>query len=245
MTNDKLETIIKGLQKLRHPAIVETLLLLHETKEIISMTTEDLLLRLIDDELEQRKNNTITRLLSKAHLSQKNARLENLDLSPERQINFAVLEQISDDQYILNHRNIVLMGACGVGKSFVANALAAKACEHLHKTLYVRMFELLEECNLERLELNDSNQAIRKYAKPEVLVIDDFLNRKLSTNEANDIFKIMELRNGIKTTIISTQLEPKEWHVQSGGNILADSILDRILPSAYKLILSGPSRRGL
>ncbi|CVH75904.1 DNA replication protein DnaC [Clostridiales bacterium CHKCI006] len=72
-----------------------------------------------------------------------------------------VLEQISDDQYILNHRNIVLMGACGVGKSFVANALAAKACEHLHKTLYVRMFELLEECNLERLELNDSNQAIR------------------------------------------------------------------------------------
>ena len=78
-----------------------------------------------------------------------------------------------------------------------------------------------------------------------MLVIDDFLNRKLSTNEANDIFKIMELRNGIKTTIISTQLEPKEWHVQLGGNILADSILDRILPSAYKLILSGPSRRGL
>ena len=99
--------------------------------------------------------------------------------------------------------------------------------------------------SLERLELNGSNQAVRKYTKPEVLVIGDFLNRELSTNEANDIFKIMELRNGIKSTIISTQLEPKEWHVQLGGNILADSILDRILPSAYKLILSGPSRRGL
>ena len=98
------------------------------------------------------------------------------------------------------------------------------------------MFELLEECNLGRLELNDSNQTIREYVKPEALVIDDFFKSKAKYEWGNDIFKIMELRNWIKKTIISTQLESKEWRVQLGDNILADSILDRILPSAYKLI---------
>ena len=97
--------------------------------------------------------------------------------------------------------------------------------------------------NSDRLMNGDSYKSIRKLVKPDVLVIDDFMNQKLTDRECIDLFKIMEYREGKKSTIVASQLEPKEWHKNLGGNILADSILDRITSNAFKLTLSGDSMR--
>ena len=219
------------------------LLMMYETGEYEKLSKDEILDTLTEQELISRKNNTIARYKKTAKLTNKNANLNELDHSPDRKINETVLAQISDDTYILNHRNVILMGACGTGKSYLANALAANACDHLHTALYTRMFELLGTCAGERLITGDSTKSVMKFSKPEVLVIDDFANTPLSETEAIDLFKIMEYRYGHRSTIISSQLEPKEWHKKIPNGILADSILDRIVSNSYKLILSGDSRR--
>lgn len=219
------------------------LILMNETGELNTISAEDLILRLTQEELLSRKNNTVERYRKYARLSQPAAQLCDIDYRPERKINEAVIKQISDDQYILKHRNIIILGACGTGKSFIANALASNACRMYHTAYYCRMFELLEMTNSDRMINGETSKSIKKLIKPELLIIDDFMNQKLTERECIDLFKILEYREGCRSTIVASQLEPKEWHKNLGGNILADSILDRVTANSYKLTLSGDSLR--
>lgn len=171
-------------------------------------------------------------------MSQPGASLNELRVTAERRINESVLKQLSGDDYILRRRNVIILGACGTGKSFLANALVSSACSHLHTALYCRMFELLGDTNNERLLSGETTKTIRKYVKPEVLVIDDFMNTSLNEKESLDLFKILEYRNLNSTTIIASQLEPKEWYYKIANPILADSLLDIVTEGALKLILS-------
>lgn len=92
-----------------------------------------------------RKNNTAERYRKSARLSQSYAELSEIDYSPERKINGRVIEQLSTGAYIDKARNVVIIGACGTGKSYIANALASDACRKLHRTMYCRMFELISD----------------------------------------------------------------------------------------------------
>ena len=243
LNKEQVEKLKKQFRELRLPGMANTLIMLHETGELHTISAGDLIVRLTEEELINRKNNTIERYLKRAKLSQPYASLELIDYSPERKINQAIMKQLSDDYYIQQHRNVIIMGACGTGKSYIANALASNACRLGYTAYYCRMFEILEMTNSERLLTGDSQNIIKKLIKPEVLVIDDLMNQRLSEKECIDLFKILEYRTGCKTTIFASQLEPKEWHANLGGNILADSILDRATASAYKLTLSGDSLR--
>ena len=243
MDKATFEIVLGRLREMRLPEMASQMILLYESGELNTISAENLILQLTEEELLSRKNNTVERYRKNAHLSQSSAELCDIEYRPERKINEAVIKQISDDQYILKHRNIVILGACGTGKSYIANALASNACRLFHTSLYCRMFEILQETNNERLMNGDTTKSIRKYIKPDVLVIDDFMNQKLSERECIDLFKIMDYREGRGSTIVASQLEPKEWHKNLGGNILADSILDRITANAYKLTLAGDSRR--
>jgi DNA replication protein DnaC len=243
LNKKNLEEIIRRLREMRLPEMANQLILMNETGELHTISAEALIQRLTQEELLSRKNNTIERYRKMAKLSQPAAELSDIEYKPERKINEAVISQLSDDQYILKHRNVIIMGACGTGKSFIANALASNACRMFHTAYYCRMFEILEMTNSDRLMNGDSYKSIRKLVKPDVLVIDDFMNQKLTDRECIDLFKIMEYREGKKSTIVASQLEPKEWHKNLGGNILADSILDRITSNAFKLTLSGDSMR--
>ena len=97
--------------------------------------------------------------------------------------------------------------------------------------------------NSDRMINGETSKSIKKLIKPELLIIDDFMNQKLTERECIDLFKILEYREGCRSTIVASQLEPKEWHKNLGGNILADSILDRVTANSYKLTLSGDSLR--
>ena len=106
---------------------------------------------------------------------------------------------------------------------------------HLHLYIFLYIFRSNTCRYMPRLK--------RRYVSPDVLVIDDFANTRISEDDALQIFKVMEYRYGFKTTIIASQLEPAEWHKNFGASQLADSILDRIVSNAYKIILSGDSLR--
>lgn len=242
--NKRIEEIIIRLREMRMPIMAEVLMASIENEEFISEEMIDLLEKMTQEELMSRKNNTIQRLKKKAKLSQMNARIEEIDFSPQRGIKKEVLEQLSTNKYIQNHRNVVILGACGTGKSYISNALGNNACDHSYSVLYTRMFEMLADTNTSMTYGVDSlKELINTYVKPDLLIIDDFLISSITSKETETIFKILEYRNKDKSTIINSQLEPEEWHKSLGGSILADSILDRILPKAYQIILNGDSLR--
>lgn len=236
MDSKRLEEITARLREMRLPVMANQIITLYEASELTDVM--DVLDVITREELISRKNNTADRYRKSAHLSQAYAELADIDYSPDRKINERVIEQLATGAYIRKARNVVIVGACGTGKSYIANALASDACRKLHKTLYCRMFELISD-----IKHMEAQRLKRRYVNPDVLVIDDFANTKMSEDDALQIFKVMEYRYGCKSTIIASQLEPDEWHNNFGASQLADSILDRIVSNAYTVILSGESMR--
>lgn len=242
MTNKVYKQIISRLREMRLPVMADQLVTLIESNEIFSMSSEDILNQLTEEEFYSRKNNTIDRLKKKANLSQRQASVIDIDYQPTRKINRSLITQLETNEYIQKQRDIIILGACGTGKSYIANALGNLACESFHSVIYVRMFELISE--IESYKLNGQiSKILQKYSKVDVLIIDDFLLHAISSKEVVELFKIIELRHRRKSTIVCSQIEPKEWHQKLGSDELADSILDRIVPGAYKLVLFGDSLR--
>ena len=116
----------------------------------------DILKAMTENELLSRHDNTYHRYLKKAKLPFEKAILDNIDRSEQRRLNEALLSQLSDDEYIKRHRNILIFGACGTGKTFLGSALGNNACRHLHRVLYTEMYELFEETNSERAYKSDT-----------------------------------------------------------------------------------------
>lgn len=246
ITLDKnaLEVITQRLRIMRLPEMANQIMMMWESGELNTISTIDLLERMTSEEMMSRTNNKIKRILKAANMSQPFSNLADFEITPERKINEAVLKQISDDEYIIKKRNVIILGSCGTGKSYLANALIANACEHLHTALYCRMFEIFMDMN-EARNFGDGNikNVMNKYTKPEVLVIDDFMLDEITNTESMDLFKILEYRNANTSTIIVSQLEPKEWHSRMKNGVLADAVLDRITGGAYKITISGDSHR--
>lgn len=129
---------------------------------------------------------------------------------------------------------------CRTGKSYICNVLGNHACDELKSVLYCRSFELIDEFNY---NMDNMDRVLKKYIKPDFLVLDDFLISEVNKKVAANLFKVLKYGNNMRTTIICSQLDPKEWHKNLGGNILENSIVDRILPKSQPLILSGDSIR--
>jgi len=245
MKKINLEKILKNLREMRLTVMASHLLMMMESNELDSLSIEELLMRISEEELTSRKNNTISRYKKMAKLSQKSARLEEINYSVERNINKSVIDQLQSGDYIMKHRNVIIMGACGTGKSYIANALGNNSCENFYSTYYCRLFEFLEECNQSIISDDSCSITINKYRKYDVLIIDDFLIQELIARDVHHLFRLMEYRYGNKSTIVCSQLAPGEWHERLGGNLVADSVIDRILPNAYQIILSGKSLRSI
>ena len=132
MIDSRIEQIIKNLREMRLPQMAEDILSMIETEKLLTMSVIDVLEQITQDELISRKNNTILRYKKKAKLSILNARIEEIDYSPERNLNKAVMEQLATNKWIEKHRNVIILGACGTGKTYISNALGNNACESIN-----------------------------------------------------------------------------------------------------------------
>ena len=207
MDSKKLEEITARLREMRLPVMANQIVTMYESSELTDVVNVlDVITR---EELISRKNNTADRYRKSAHLSQGYAELSEIEYSPERKINERVIEQLSTGTYINKARNVVIVGACGTGKTYIANALASDACRKLHKTMYCRMFELISD--IKHMEMT---RLKRRYISPDVLVIDDFANTRMSEDDALQIFKIMEYRYGFRARLLL-----RNWNRKNGTKI--------------------------
>jgi DNA replication protein DnaC len=197
---------------------------------------------LVDAEWLARENKRRTRLLQGAKLRYPHACVEDIDYAPKREIDKAVLRQLATCRWIDDHRSVILTGATGTGKSYIACALAQQACRKGYSALYKRAPRLFPELALAKAD-GTYERLLGKLARIDMLIIDDWAMAPATEAERRDLLEVLEDREGRRATCIASQLPHKLWHEHLGEPMTADAILDRLVHGAYKLALKGPSRR--
>ena len=196
---------------------------------------------LVEDEKTYRENLRLKRLIQNAKFKQQ-AALEGIDYKHSRGLTKQAIAEVSNPQWIAAHRNILITGPTGVGKTYLACAFGNLAARAGFTALYVRaprMFEILAQSKGDGSHL----KTIEKFGKVQLLIIDDLLLTPLSDPERRDLMEIIEDRYGAAATVIASQCPTKDWHQNIGDPTIADAICDRLLHNAYKIVLKGETIR--
>jgi DNA replication protein DnaC len=197
---------------------------------------------LIDAEWTDRQNKRLERLLREAKLRIAGACIEDVDYAKERKLERATVRQLATGRWIEGHHNVVLTGATGVGKTYLACALAQQACRLGYRVLYRRAPRLFDELTLARAD-GTYPRLLARFARMDVLVLDDWGLAPVRDLERRDLLEIMEDRHGLRSTIWTSQIPVAQWHDHVGDPTIADAICDRLLHNAHRIVLQGPSRR--
>jgi DNA replication protein DnaC len=196
---------------------------------------------IVDYQITDQENRRMQNRLKNAKLRLA-ASIEDLDFRQGRGADRSQIMALAGNQWVKSHHNILVTGPTGAGKSYLACALAQKACRDGHSVLYQRVPKLLQEIAVSRLD-GRYNKLIAPINKCEVLILDDLLISPVSRDEQRELLEIVEERYDRKATVITSQLPVKAWHDAMQDPTLADAILDRLVHNAYKLELKGESMR--
>lgn len=233
------EDTLNKLKNMRLPVFAELYQGQIENEiEYQSLSFHERLALLVDAEHTSRHNNNIQRLIKNAKFVDSSANLRNIEYLPDRHLNRDLLESLADNEYIRQSLNLILIGATGSGKTYISNALGTNACHHGYKARYIRLPELFSEFESARIQ-GRYQQLMKQYQKYSLMILDEFLLVPTTDTEQRDLLELMESRCGISSTILCSQFLPEGWHDRLGGSALADSILDRIIPSSYTMTIKG------
>jgi DNA replication protein DnaC len=168
--------------------------------------------------------------------------IEDVDYRAARGLDKALFLKLGSCAWIREHRNLIVTGPCGVGKTWRACALGNQACRENLSVLYVRASRLFAELTLGRGD-GRYTRLLRGYGKADLLVLDDWGPEPLGADQRRDLLEIVEERYGRKSLLITSQVPVADWHAIIGNPTLGDAILDRIVHNAYRIELSGDSLR--
>lgn len=196
---------------------------------------------LVDREESERHSRRLSTRLRAAGLREQ-ATLEDLDFRAPRGLDRGLFLSLAACEWIRRHRNLLISGPTGTGKTYLGCALAHTACREDFSALYVRLPRLLADLDLARLD-GRYGKLLVKLAKTDLLVLDDFGLVPLADGERHDLLEILEDRHGRRSTLVTSQLPVAKWHASVGDPTLADAILDRLVHNAYKIELHGESLR--
>ncbi len=197
---------------------------------------------LIDAEWLARENRRLTYALAQAKLKLSHACLEGLDFSAKRGLDRSLIRQLATCRWVAEHQAVLIIGATGVGKSFLACALAHQACRKGARARYWRLSRLFHALRLAHAD-GTYVRLLAKLARIDVLVLDDWGLAPLGDQERRDMLEILDDRYDAGATIITSQLAPQHWHEYIGDPTLADAICDRLLHRAHRIELRGESLR--
>ena len=191
--------------------------------------------------MTERNDRRLKSRLRKARLKQQ-ACMEDIDYRHARGLDRSLMSDLARCQWARQHLNILITGPTGVGKTWIACALAQKACREGYSAQYLRLPRLLAELVIAKGD-GRYPKLLASLAKTDVLILDDWGLSELDAGQRRDLLEILEDRHDVRSTLITSQLPIDKWHQIIGDPTLADAILDRLVHNAYKINLKGESMR--
>lgn len=212
-----------------------------ETRQAQELSFSEGLQILLHSEIEERQNNRFDRLLKAAKFRYQ-ASVPEINFDPSRGLDKGLLTELTSCQYIEKGEAILITGATGSGKSFLASALGHQACVNGYKVMYFNTQKFMIRLKMARLEGNVLNY-FDKLAKSPLLILDDFGLTHLEKQQQFDLMEIMEDRHGRASTIIASQLPVASWYDVISEATIADAILDRLIHTSHRFELLGDTLR--
>jgi DNA replication protein DnaC len=236
------EPMMEKLQAMRLHGMADALKAQEQDPAARELSFLERLALLVDHQWNWRQNQALARRLQHARL-RINACPEEIDYRTARGLDKSVIRALShDSSWVRNHEHIFVLGPTGVGKSFVACALAQKACRDGYSALYMRAAALFRDLAMARADGSLRN-LLTKLNRIDVLTIDDWAMAPLSEAERRDFWEICEDRYLTRSLILTSQLPVARWHEQIGDPTVADGILDRLVHNAHRIEMRGDSMR--
>lgn len=197
---------------------------------------------LVQREIDWRDERRLQRLLKAAKLKVASACIEEIDWSASRGLDRNLIASLAGADWLRHAHNVLITGATGVGKTWLACALAQQAARCGFSVLYARAPRLLEELRIAHGD-GSFGKRLAQLARLDLLVLDDFALAPISAAERTDLLELLDDRVGAHSTLITSQLPVSAWHAWLNDPTLADAILDRIVHAAHKIALKGDSMR--
>jgi DNA replication protein DnaC len=211
-------------------------------QKCVGLSFEDRFSLIVDSEWASRKSNRLNRLIRSAEYAIPGASIENIEYSPERSLDKSLISRLSSCTYVLEANNVIILGATGVGKTYVASALGMAANRSFYAVKYVRLPDLLAELAISRGD-GTYRKVMKKYKQVKLLILDEYLLFPLKESEARDLLEIVEARYKVASTIFCSQFAVAGWYAKIGEPTLAEAICDRIAHNSYTIKIEGNSMR--
>ena len=233
-TLEKLQTLrLSGMYK----ALTEQMTL----PESETLSFEERLGLLADRELTERQDRRLKTRLRQARLKH-NACVEDLNYRAPRGLDKALMLELATGRWVHEGLNVIINGPTGVGKTWIACALAQKACREGYTALYLRLPRLFEDLSLAHGD-GRFTRLMAGFAKTDLIILDDWGLAKFTGEQRRDLLELLDDRHGNRSTLVTSQVPVEHWHEVIGDHTLADAILDRLVHSAYRINLKGESMR--
>jgi len=209
-------------------------------KAVSELSFEERVGLMVDAEWTARKNNRLKRLIRNAGFSMPEAAVEDIEYHPDRELDKALIARLSTCDFVGEHHNIIILGATGSGKSYLANAFGVTAARKFYTVRYARLPDLLGELAIARAE-GTYRKVMKQLKQIGLLVLDEWLLYPLKEAEARDLLEIAEARYKKASTIFCSQHDIGDWHQKIGESTIADAILDRIVHDSYRIVIASDS----